>query len=165
MNSILPGITILGLVALAAAWLTVSRSSEGRDWHDRRAASFALAAATGIQCVHFVEEWVTSFHVSFPALLGLDPLPLSFFVSFNVVWISLWLASIRLLRDGVKAAFFCAWFLALAGILNSVAHPAMAFISGGYFPGLVTSPFIGIAAALLLKRLYLATAPRPRAGY
>ena len=54
---------------------------------------------------------------------------------------------------GRRLAFFAAWFLALAGLLNGVAHPAFAVGVGGYFPGLVTSPFIGAAGIWLWLRL------------
>lgn len=85
-------------------------------------------------------------------------MPLSFFVCFNLAWIAIWITSVRLLRRGRRAAFFAAWFLAIAGVLNGVAHPLMALASGGYFPGLITSPIIGIAGVILWRRLRGATA-------
>ena len=126
------------------------------------AASTFLGVATAIQSAHFAEEWATGFHIRFPALLGLDPMPLSFFVAFNLAWIAIWIVSIPFIRLGRRSAFFAAWFIAIAGALNGVAHPMMAIASGGYFPGLITSPFIGIAGVVLWKRLHGATsAPAP----
>ena len=89
-------------------------------------------------------------------------MPLAVFVAFNLAWIVYWIASIPLLRVARKAAFFAAWFLGIAGILNGIAHPLMAAASGGYFPGLISSPFIGIAGAFLFRRLRDATLPEPR---
>ena len=150
----------LFIIAVAAAWLTARGLSRQRDAETWQSASRALGVATAMQGVHFFEEWFTGFHVEFPALLGLAPMPLSFFVSFNVAWIVVWLASIRPIRKGQVAAFFPAWFLALAGILNGIAHPAMAIVTGGYFPGLLTSPFIGIAALQLARQLASAQSSR-----
>lgn len=157
MWSIVPSIVVLGLVAIAAAWLAVNRASLIEAAGERHAASVVLGIATAIQSVHFVEEWATGFHARFPALLGMEPMPLSFFVPFNLAWIVIWVVSIPLLQRSRKAAFFAAWFLAIAGILNGVAHPMMALASGGYFPGLITSPFIGVAGVMLWQRLDRAT--------
>jgi hypothetical protein len=45
-------------------------------------------------------------------------------------------------------------------MFNGIAHPLLAIADGGYFPGLVTSPFIAAASALLWIRLRAATQPR-----
>ena len=80
-------------------------------------------------------------------------MPELLFVGFNLAWLVVWLTCIPLLRSRSRFALFAAWFLALAGLLNLVAHPAMALRVGGYFPGLLTAPFIGAAAAWLTIRL------------
>jgi formate hydrogenlyase subunit 3/multisubunit Na+/H+ antiporter MnhD subunit len=157
MLSILPSVVVLGLVAIVAVWLAQRRSSPDEAAKERDAASTVLGVATAIQSVHFAEEWATGFHARFPALLGLDPMPLAFFVTFNLAWIVVWIVSTPLLRRGRKPAFFAAWFLAIAGVLNGVAHPMMAIASGGYFPGLITSPVIGLAGVLVWQRLKNAT--------
>lgn len=157
MWSIVPSVVVLGLVAIVAVRLTQWRSSPVEAAKERIAASAVLGFATAIQSAHFVEEWVTGFHVRFPALLGLDPMPLSFFVPFNLAWIAIWIASIPFLRLGRRPAFFAAWFIAIGGMLNGVAHPMMAIATGGYFPGLITSPIIGLAGVILWQRLQRAT--------
>ena len=157
MSSLLPSIFVLGIVAFVALQLARRRLSPAERTRERAAASNALALATVIQGGHFAEEWATGFAVRFPALFDLDPMPLSFFVVFNLSWIVLWIASIPLLRSARKPAFFAAWFLAIAGMLNGLAHPLMAVASGGYFPGLVSSPFIGLAGIYLWRRLRSAT--------
>lgn len=157
MLSLVPSIVVLGLAAFAALELALRNSSPAEFVIERTTASRVLAVATAIQSGHFAEEWATDFHVRFPALFGLEPMPLSFFVLFNLTWIGFWIASIPLLRSGRKPAFFAAWFLAIAGMINSLAHPLMAVISGGYFPGLISSPFIGLASLKLWRRLHGAT--------
>ena len=149
MLSLVPSIAVLGLAAFAALQLALRRPSSNELRMECASASHLLALATAIQGGHFVEEWATDFHIRFPALFGLDPMPLSFFVVFNLTWIVVWSASVPLLRTGRKAAFFAAWFLAIAGMLNGVAHPLMAVLSGGYFPGLISSPFIGLVSIFL----------------
>ena len=163
MWSVVPSVVVLGLVAIAAVRLAQSRTSPIEAATERIAASTALAIATAVQSAHFAEEWATDFHARFPALLGLDPMPLSFFVAFNLAWIAIWIVSVPFLRLGRRAAFFAAWFIAIAGVLNGIAHPMMAIASGGYFPGLITSPFIGIAGVILWRRLRSATSGSGRA--
>jgi len=161
MLSLVPSIVVLGLAAFAALQLTLRRPSSTEFAIERGGASQALALATAIQSGHFAEEWITGFHVRFPALFGLEPMPLSFFVVFNLTWIVIWIASVPLLRSAlnpaIKPAFFAAWFLAIAGMLNGVAHPVMAVASGGYFPGLISSPFVGLVSIYLWYRLHSAT--------
>jgi hypothetical protein len=157
MMSLIPSIAALGLAAFAAVHLTRRYPSPIERTMERATASRALALATAIQGGHFAEEWATGFHVRFPALFGLEPMPLPLFVAFNLTWIAIWIASVPLLRSARKFAFFAAWFLAIAGMLNGVAHPLMAAASGGYFPGLISSPFIGLASVYLWRRLHGAT--------
>lgn len=157
MWSLVPSIAVLGPVAFVALQLSRFRLSPARFAMQRVIASRALGLTTAVQGAHFVEEWVTDFHVRFPALFGLEPMPLAFFVVFNLTWIAIWIASIPLLRSARKLGFFAAWFLAIAGMLNGIAHPLMAIASGGYFPGLVSSPFIGLAGIYLWRRLQGAT--------
>ena len=153
MLSIVPSIVVLGLVALAAMALARRHQSSEERGPERRAASLALLLATVVQAVHFGEELATGFHEQFPALLGLPPMPLSFFVALNLAWIVIWIAAVPGVQSGKPVAFFAAWFLALAGMLNAIAHPLLALATDGYFPGLVTSPFIGAAALWLWSKL------------
>ncbi len=157
MSSLIPSIAILGLAAIAALLLAMRRPSPAELSLNRAKAANVLALATAIQSVHFAEEWATGFHIRFPALFGLEPMPLSFFVVFNLTWIAIWVVSVPLLRSARMPALFAAWFLAIAGMLNGVAHPLLAVVSGGYFPGLITSPFIGLASIWLWRRLQSAT--------
>lgn len=153
----IPSIAVLGLVALVALSLTYRRSPSGQSRFQRIAASRALAIATAAQSAHFIEEWATGFHVRFPALFGQDPMPASIFVAFNLAWIAVWIACIPLIRSAHKPALFVAWFLALAGMLNGIAHPLMAVAAESFFPGLISSPVIGVAGIYLFRCLNRAT--------
>lgn len=149
-------VLILSAAALVALVLTRARPISG-DEGARRDAAGALALTVVVQTAHFAEEAATGFPERFPALLGLSPLPFPLFLVFNLTWLGIWGASIPGLRSGRDGAFFAAWFLGIAGLLNGIGHPLLAVVSGGYFPGLATSPAIGLASGLLCVRLRGAT--------
>jgi hypothetical protein len=155
--SALPSIVVLGVAALVALLLVLIWRSPPDNVAQRLAASRALSLTVGIQCLHFAEEFATGFYERFPELFGLPPMSVSFFVAFNLIWLAIWVASIPGVHLGQPAAIFAAWLLAIAAILNGIGHPVMAVATGGYFPGLVTSPFIGVAGVWLWLRLYDAT--------
>ena len=157
MSSLLPSLVILGGVAAAALFLARERSSPVDLVEERVAAATALGLAIAAQGAHFAEEWATGFHIRFPALFGLPPMPLSFFVTFNLAWLVIWIVSVPFVRSARRPAFFAAWFLAIAAMMNGAAHPALAIASEGYFPGLITSPAIGLAGLWLWVRLRRAT--------
>jgi hypothetical protein len=159
MLSVLPSIIVLGMAALAALYLAIRCPSPPEKIAARRTASNTFAVATGLQSIHFIEEAATGFNERFPALLGFPSMSFSVFVVFNVVWIAIWIASIPGLRSVRLVAFFAAWFLAIAGILNGIGHPLMAVAAGGYFPGLVSSTFVGLACIWLWLNLRAATRP------
>jgi len=57
----------------------------------------------------------------------------------------------------MRAALFPLWFLAIASLANGVAHPLLSVQAGRYFPGLFTSPLVGVAGLALLRQMALAT--------
>ena len=160
MLNLLPSVFVLGLAALAALALALGRRSPPDSAAERLAAAHAITLALVIQSIHFTEETVTGFHERFPAVFGLPAMPLSIFVVFNLAWIGIWIASVPGLRSGRALAFFAAWFLAIAGMINGIAHPLLAINAGGYFPGLLSSPVIGAVGVLLSLRLRRATRPK-----
>ncbi len=160
MLSLAPSFIFLGLVVLAAVQLALYRLSPTISTIERLAASRALAFTTAAQSIHFAEEWSSDFHVRFPALFGLEPMSSFLFAAFNLTWIAIWIACVPALRCARKLAFFAAWFLAMAGMLNGIAHPIMALVSAGYFPGLISSPLVGLAGVFLWQRLRRATSSR-----
>ncbi len=160
MLNVLPSIIVLGLAGLAALVLALGRWSPPENVKQRRDAARVLTLSVGIQSIHFAEEAATGLHERLGALLGLPGMPLPLFVVFNLIWLGIWAASVPGLRSARGGAFFAAWFLAIAGMFNAVAHPLLAVAEGGYFPGLVSSPFIGVACVWLWLRLRGATRPR-----
>ena len=160
MLSVLPSVLVLGLAALAAATLAWTRSSPPEWASKRRVTAQTLALATAVQAIHFTEEAITDFPRRLGELLGLPAMPMSFFMVFNLAWIGIWLASIVAIRAAHRWAFFAAWFLAIAGMFNGIAHPMLAAASVGYFPGLWTSPAIALAGLWLASKLREATRSR-----
>lgn len=164
IQSLIPSLVALGTAALVAVALSLIRSLPAGNSAGSLAAARALQIAVIIQSLHFAEEALTGFHVKLGALFGLPAMSLSFFLVFNLCWIAIWVASIGGVRSGHRAAFFAAWFLAIAGIINGVAHPLLAIESASYFPGLVTSPAIAGASAWLWLMLLRATTGRTSAA-
>lgn len=164
IRGVLFGTAGLSVAALAAFGLTIARAPVIVGSASLRAAVRATIVAVLCQTAHFAEELATSFPRRFPPLFGLVPWSISFFVAFNVSWIVIWSLSCAGLARGIRAAEFALWFLAVASLANGLAHPLASVYVGGYFPGLITSPVIGVAGVLLLRRLILATGRADRAS-
>lgn len=160
LRSILIGTAGLSIAGVIALFLAVVRRV--RAWHKTRLrATVRLAiAVVCLQATHFVEEFATGFHQRFPELLGLTSRSSRFFVSFNLFWLAIWTLSVWALAAHRQAAFCPLWFLAIGCFANGIAHPLLSMRTGGYFPGLVTSPFVGLLGVLLLRRLFLITETR-----
>ncbi len=154
--SFLPSLLVLGPLALVALVLTGARSLSP-DPALRRRAARALALATAAQAIHFTEEAVRGLHRALPALIEQPPIPFDLFVGFNVAWLVIWGWSVWGLTRARPFAVFAAWFLGVAGVVNGIAHPLLALAGGGYFPGLVTAPVIGVAGLIVVRRLAQAT--------
>ena len=159
-RSILLGTAGLSVAAAIAAWLTFSRGFPVVGSIRLRVALVLAVIALLSQSGHFAEELVTGFPQRFPALLGLAPWSIRFFVSFNVFWIVVWGFSCWGVMAGRRAALFPLWFLAIASLANGVAHPLLSALTGGYFPGLFTSPLVGVVGFALVRQLLLVTGDR-----
>ena len=142
----------LGLwVMLAVAIvLTAYRQPVTRDhW---RSIQRLVWVGCGLHALHLTEELKAGFHERFPQLLGLAPWTPSLFLAFNLGWLILWsFGTLARAPHPIVLATF--WFLALASALNGLAHPALAWATGGYFPGLWTSPLVGVFGVLLIRKL------------
>jgi hypothetical protein len=112
-----------------------------------------IGVTTLLQAGHFSEELATGFHRRFPELLGLPPMSVKLFATFNIVWLVIWILSIPGIRARMRVALFPAWFLGIASVMNGVAHPLLSLASSGYFPGLFTSPLVGISGVFLVSTL------------
>lgn len=161
LRSILVGTAGLWAAVVVALILTLARGGVGGSVAQVRAAVRTAIAAVLVQAAHFAEELATGFHRRFPELLGLEPWPVAFFVSFNLFWLAIWGLSIGGLAARRSIALFPLWFLGIASVVNVLAHPLLSLRDGGYFPGVVSSLLLGLAGAILLRHLLRLTA-RPR---
>jgi hypothetical protein len=153
IRSVLSGTAGLSVMVVIAVVLTIARPHVSPDRNVRRRFLLIFSAAIAGQCIHFAEELATGFYQRFPVILGLSPWTPEFFAWFNLGWIAVWVLAAFGLRIGVVAALVPSWFLALASLLNGVAHPLMTVREGAYFPGLYTSPLVGVLGILLLRAL------------
>jgi hypothetical protein len=157
LRSILVGTAGLSIAAVIALVLTLARDGVSADPKRLRSAVHLAIIAILFQVIHFAEELATGFHQRFPELLGLAPWPLGFFVSFNLIWLGAWIFSVFGLAARWRVALFPLWFLGLGCVANGIAHPLFSLRTGGYFPGLFTSPVVGVAGVLLLRWLFRVT--------
>jgi len=158
MPEVLPSVLVLGVVAVVALWLTISRGGVAASADAVRRAVGVAVIAIAAQAGHFTEELTTGFHERLPAVFGLPPLSLRLFVGFNLAWLGIWVLSAWGLARRRQVALFPLWFLGIASVANGLLHPLLALSAGRYFPGLVTSPLVAVAGALLRARLSRTTA-------
>lgn len=157
LRSILMGTAGLSVGAVIALLLTVLRKPLKGDLAGRERTARLFLIGVAAQCLHFMEEFATEFHQRFPALLGLPAWSENFFVLFNLLLLSVWILSAIGLQKGYRFTFFPVWFFAIASIANGIAHPLFAVMVHGYFPGLITSPVVGVLGVLLWFRLQALT--------
>lgn len=144
-----------------ALLLTILRSPLNHDLAAREQTIRLFMIGLAIQCLRFMEESVARFQDRFPSLLGLPPWSANFFVVFNLIWLSVWILSAIGMQRAYKFALFPVWFFAIAAIANGIGHPILAVIAHGYFPGLITSPVVGLVGVVLLFRLRALTKSSP----
>ena len=156
LQSILIGQSALYVLILVALIFTAARPIRA-DATEMRSLSRIFLVGIACQCVHLVEEFVTGFHHQFPTLLGLAPWSAEFFVAFNIVWLALWALSAATVDWRLRVVLFPVWFFAFGMVGNAIWHPLLAIAKGGYFPGLFTSPIVGAAGVVVLRRLVAVT--------
>ncbi len=157
LRSMLMGTAGLSAGAVVALLLTILRKPVDGDLAGRERTARLFLIGLAAQCLHFMEEFVTRFPDRFPALLGLPAWSENLFVVFNLIWLSVWTLSVIGLQKGYRFALFPVWFFAIAAIANGIAHPMLALVAQGYFPGLITSPVVGVLGVLLWLRLQALT--------
>lgn len=157
LRSILIGTAGLSACGLIALLLTLARATPSANSPEASQVKKIAAAGIMLHSVHFIEEWQTGFHVRFPTLLGLAPWTSAFFLSHNLFFIGVWILSLAVLRAQTHLALFPLWFLAIASTANGIAHPLFSGVVADYFPGLLTSPLVGICGVLLMRALFMFT--------
>jgi hypothetical protein len=164
LQSYLAGTAGLAVLLAAAAALTLARPRLVGDAEALRRLGRVALLAIGVQALHFGEELATGFAARFPGVLGLDPWTTRFFVTFNLTCVGLWLLAVPALRAGWTVGLLPMWFLGLALAANAIVHPVLALRTGGYFPGLLSSPLAGLAGVLLVRALWRSSLPSAMAG-
>lgn len=159
LDSFLRGTAALHVLLALALVLTVVRPWVKRGTEDRERLAHLLMVGIAAQCFHAIEELLAGFNVRFPGVFGLSPWSLELWVTFNVVWIAIWIVAALGILRGVRAALFPIWFFGLAMAANGIGHPLLSLVDGGYFPGLWTSPIVGWLGFRLVSRLTEATRP------
>lgn len=160
LSSILIGTAVLWVGVGVALLLTMLRRPIDGDLASRERTARLFLLGLAVQCMHFMEEFLTHFQDRFPALLGLPPWSERFFVAFNLIWLSVWILSAIDLERTYRLALFPVWFFAIAAVVNGMAHPLLAVVAHGYFPGLITAPVLGVLGVLLWLRLLELTRKR-----
>jgi Protein of unknown function with HXXEE motif len=154
LRSMFLGTAGLSVAAVAALLLTLLRTPRPADPAAREGTARLFLLGLAVQSLHFMEEFVTGFQDRFPALLGLPAWSEQFFVVFNLIWLSVWILSATdLLMGAHRLSLFPVWFFSIAAAANGIAHPVLAVIAHGYFPGLITSPVLGVLGVVLWLRL------------
>lgn len=157
LRSILIAISPLGILLGVALALSLGRPLPAANAVARDRVQWLFLLGISAQCLHVIEEFVTGFHRLYPRLLGLSPWSGELFISFNLSWLALWVLAARALRGESRWLLWPAWpvwFFAIAMTVNGLAHPVLALTARGYFPGLLTSPAVGLLGVLLVRRLF-----------
>ena len=154
-SSVIIGTSGLTVAAIISMLLAVSRRSISTLKLPRVRRLTILGIL--LHVCHFAEEYWSQYYVRFPELLGLRPWSTTFFAVFNLTWVTVWLGCVALLRSYPRIAIFPIWFLGIASVANGVYHPLLSLTNRGYFPGLWTSPLVGILGVVLLRTLASST--------
>lgn len=158
-SSYLPSILALGTLLITSVVLTVVRPHLRPGVRMSSRFSVVVGLTILAQCLHFLEELRSHLFVRLPEAFGLQPFSETAFVWFNVTWLAIWIIALLLVRAGVVAAVCPLWFLGLGMVLNLLAHPILAWRAGGYFPGVLTAPLVGVLGILVIVELARVTAP------
>jgi hypothetical protein len=104
LRSELLGTAGLSVAAVAALVLTVVRDPRGSALPARDGVLRVFLIGLALQCLHFAEEFITSFYSRFPLVLGRQPWSPEFFVAFNLLWLTVWMLSATGVRGGYRPA-------------------------------------------------------------
>ncbi len=108
----------------------------------------------GIQCLHFAEEYVTDFHVELPNLLGQEPYPLDYWLTFNMTaYFFFIIGGIAIYKKKKEYMILPLFFIVIGVLLNGLGHVLLSIYSGGYFPGLYSALLYVLLGPILIKRI------------
>jgi len=131
-----------------------SRVPNGRELIDIRT-KYAFLALIVTQAIHSAEEYLSHLYevlppARFASELVSNDLATGFLI-LNVLLIlfGIWCYIARVRKNHPSAKFWI-WPWIIIELGNGIAHPVLAILRGGYFPGVITAPI------LLLIAIYLA---------
>lgn len=143
--------TIPLVVTLAVCYAVWARRS---DWSPAKSIIGVYAVALVVQITHMLEEYRGGFYRLFPPVFGAEPWSATRFLTFNLVWLIVFIIAGLGLMRGRRGAYLLALFLALGGgVLNGLGHLALSIRQGGYFPGAYTGGLALIIGSILAFRL------------
>ena len=143
--------TIFLVVAMLLCYALWVRRTE---WPPVDTVLGVYALAVLVQCAHLVEEYLSGFYREFPAAFGVSPWSEKRFLTFNLVWLTIFVFAGVGLSRGRRAAYLVALFLAIGGgIGNGLGHLALSARVGGYFPGAYTGVLALLVGSILAYRL------------
>ncbi len=152
LEGVLLPISPLLVLGVVAAFLTLRRGPIVDGPSPRLA--FAVIAA---QALHLVEEASFGFAARYPALYDQPAWGLGSFLTPNLVLLAAW----SLAASGLPAAsgprLGLLWFLALGTGTNVLIHLAACLLTGGLFPGTVSSLVTCPLGVLLGRALWSST--------
>ena len=157
-SSFIPTLTALAAPAAAALILTASRPRLRADLRQSRRLLVVVGLTIAAQALHFGEELLTELYVAFPTTFGFPAVQQSVFVWVNMTALAVWVAALAALRQGSVIALLPLWFLGFAELLNLFLHPYLALRTGGYYPGVVTAPLVGVLGIMTIRELARVTA-------
>ena len=157
-SSLIPTMIALAGPATAAVILTALRPGTSPDLRRSRRLLVVVGLTISAQVLHFVEELRTELYVAFPTTFGFPAAPQSVFVWANITALVVWAAALVAVRHGSVIALIPLWFLGFAGLLNLFLHPSLALNAGGYYPGVVTAPLVGVLGIATIRELARVTA-------
>lgn len=141
-----------GLFIAYGIWLT------GRWKNDAGRVLPVYLLAVAVQCLHLTEEYLAGFYRQFPKLMGGGSWSDALFVTFNMLWLAVFvLAGVGVYRRW-QMAYVAVIFLALiGGVANGVAHLLLSAMYWRYFPGVVTAPLCLLVGIAVLVKLFART--------
>jgi hypothetical protein len=108
----------------------------------------------GLQFLHFTEEYLTDFVTAVPALLGQEPYPVDYWITFNMVAYFLFaLGGIAIFRDWKEHMIVPLFFIVVGVLFNAAGHILLTLYTGGYFPGLFTAILYAYLGPVILRRI------------
>lgn len=124
------------------------------EWPPAERVLGLYSVAVLVQCAHLIEEYKTGFFTAFPPVFGAEPWSAQRFLTFNLVWLVLFVMAGFGLARGNRISYLVATFLAVGGgIGNGLGHLALSARQGGYFPGAYTGALALVVGSVLVYRL------------